>query len=248
MYRQVVGAAPMSSRAVSVTLSALAFSIALSCTAGGGDAGGEGSAAGGRADLGGSGGIGSGSGGSGGIGSGGGGGSGGVRSGGIAGVGGGGDRGRGGGAGNAVGATGGAGSPGLDAAAPGSAGDPYAAARQACVDKINALRAGEGKAAYLRWTDAEACTDLQGKSDSETRTDHGAFGMCKEAAQDECPHWPNDPNRIVTGCLQDMWNEGPGTFADHGHYINMSSTKYQRVACGFYLTPDKKLWAVQNFK
>lgn len=126
--------------------------------------------------------------------------------------------------------------------------DPYASARQACVDKINALRATEGKAPYQRWTEAESCTDGEAESDSGTKTAHGAFGTCKESAQDECPGWPNDPNKIVTGCLQDMWDEGPGDYADHGHYINMSSTKYKSVACGFFLTADKKLWAVQNFK
>ena len=44
-------------------------------------------------------------------------------------------------------------------------------------------------------------------------------------------------------------DEGPGTdFSTHGHYINMSSTKYSAVACGFYQTPGGKFWAVQDFK
>jgi hypothetical protein len=46
-----------------------------------------------------------------------------------------------------------------------------------------------------------------------------------------------------------MWNEGPGEdFSKHGHYINMSSTKYTKVACGFWTTPKGSVWAVQNFR
>jgi hypothetical protein len=144
--------------------------------------------------------------------------------------------------------SGGAGASTGPGGAAGATTDPFAKARQACVDKINALRATEGKPAYLRWTEAEACSDAQAKSDSASKKAHGAFGMCKESAQDECPGWPNDADKIVTGCLQDMWEEGPGTFAEHGHYLNMSSTKYKYVACGFFATADKKMWAVQNFK
>ena len=46
-----------------------------------------------------------------------------------------------------------------------------------------------------------------------------------------------------------MWAEGPGAdFQAHGHYINMSSTKYSKVACGFYKTPGGSVWAIQNFQ
>ena len=39
---------------------------------------------------------------------------------------------------------------------------------------------------------------------------------------------------IIDGCLQAMWDEGPGKrFSKHGHYINMSNPSYERVACGF---------------
>ncbi len=34
----------------------------------------------------------------------------------------------------------------------------------------------------------------------------------------------------------------------HGHYINMSSTSYTEVACGFYQTSDGSWWAVQDFR
>jgi hypothetical protein len=48
-----------------------------------------------------------------------------------------------------------------------------------------------------------------------------------------------------------MFNEGPpptnpctgSCYRQHGHYINMTNTRYTRVACGF----DGN-WAVQNFQ
>ena len=161
--------------------------------------------------------------------------------------------------GQAAGGAGGAGAMGrggstgaVDLGVPADVGvvaDPYAQARQDCVDKINAYRQTEGKPPYQRWTAAEACTDAEAKSDSQTNKAHGAFGQCQESAQNECPNWGRDVRKIITDCLQGMWNEGPGEpFAAHGHYLNMASTKYTRVACGFHLTAAGKLWAIQNFK
>jgi cysteine-rich secretory family protein len=129
--------------------------------------------------------------------------------------------------------------------------DPYAAARQACVDKINMFRATLGLAALTRWTAEEACTDGEAKSDSESGTAHGAFSACTELAQDECPGWPS-VDAIAGGtksCLDQMWAEGPGTpYEAHGHYINMSNPKYTTVACGYYTTPDGKIWAAQDLR
>lgn len=46
-----------------------------------------------------------------------------------------------------------------------------------------------------------------------------------------------------------MWAEGPGAdFQQHGHYINMSSTSYTTVACGFYTTAGGDVWSVQDFR
>ena len=130
------------------------------------------------------------------------------------------------------------------------AGDTYAADRTLCVDTINQYRATIGLPAYTEWTDGESCADGEAKSDSSTGKAHGAFGTCNENAQDECPGWPgSDVATSLKGCLQQMWNEGPGTdFSTHGHYINMSSKQYSQVACGFFVTTDGSLWAVQNFK
>lgn len=122
-------------------------------------------------------------------------------------------------------------------------------AEQACVDKINAYRATLSLPALVRWTDSEACADGQSQSDSASGKAHGAFGQCSEMAQNECPGWPGPPASMIGGCLDMMWAEGPGAdFSKHGHYINMSSTKYTKVACGFYTLPSGKVWSVQDFR
>ncbi len=132
-----------------------------------------------------------------------------------------------------------------------SAGETGDASIQAlCVDTINDYRATLGLPAYERWSGAESCTDDQAESDAKTGTAHGAFGACEEWAQNECPGWPSsDPEASLLGCLEQMWAEGPGEdFSAHGHYLNMSSDSYTRVACGFHTTEDGKLWAIQNFQ
>ena len=54
---------------------------------------------------------------------------------------------------------------------------------------------------------------------------------------------------MIEGCLQMMWNEGPGDFyGGHGHYINMSSTQYTKVSCGYYTLADGSVWATQDFQ
>jgi hypothetical protein len=132
----------------------------------------------------------------------------------------------------------------------GSGASPTEVAAQLCVDTINMYRATLGLAPYARWSvDMETCASSEALSDSQSNRAHGAFGMCTENAQDECPGWGGSLTSVVTGCLKQMWAEGPGTdFSTHGHYINMSSSKYTRVACGFASTPTGQIWATQNFK
>jgi hypothetical protein len=123
----------------------------------------------------------------------------------------------------------------------------HEASRIACVDKINAYRATQNLPALKRWTESEACADGQAKSDSETGRAHGAFGDCKEWAQNECPGW-GSVQSTIDGCLQSMWDERLTPSGEQGHYKSMSSTRYTQVACGFYETPKGKVWALQNFK
>ena len=131
----------------------------------------------------------------------------------------------------------------------GSGGNAYETATEDCVNTINAYRKTLGLAAYTRWTVEESCVDSQAQADSNSGTPHSAFGRCGESAQNECPGWPGPPETMITQCLAQMWAEGPGTdFSAHGHYINMSSTSYTQVACGFYVKSDMTVWATQNFK
>ena len=122
------------------------------------------------------------------------------------------------------------------------------AATQLCVDTINMYRATLGLPPYARWPEEEACTSGEALTDSQTGVAHSAFGTCTENAQDECPDWSGTLESIVTRCLALMWAEGPGTGVAHGHYINMSSTRYTRAACGFSTSPTGITWATQNFK
>lgn len=141
------------------------------------------------------------------------------------------------------------GDPGDD----GNAGDdgamPSDDAAQRCVDTINMYRATLDLPPYERWLETESCSDDEARSDSMTGQAHGAFGQCGERAQNECPGWPGPPLQMIDSCLELMWAEGPGEdFNAHGHYINMSSTQYTKVACGFHETEDGSVWAVQNFQ
>jgi hypothetical protein len=120
---------------------------------------------------------------------------------------------------------------------------------QTCVDDINAFRATLGLPPYARWTPEEACAGDEAAKDAAANQAHSAFGQCGEWAQDECPGWPGPPGSMIGNCLQMMWDEGPGDFNQgHGHYINMSSTSYTMVACGFHVLGDGKVWATQDFK
>jgi hypothetical protein len=121
-------------------------------------------------------------------------------------------------------------------------------ASQRCVDGINRHRASIGLGPLQRWTQNEACASGQAADDARTRKPHGTFGRCSEKAQNVCPDWPGRPDAMIDGCLQMMWNEGPGSFPEHGHYMNMASTKFTRVACGYHVTSSGSVWAVQDFE
>lgn len=132
--------------------------------------------------------------------------------------------------------------------------DPLEANRQACVDEINQYRATLGLAPLVRWTAQEPCSDQQSERDS-TQGPHANFGDCTENAQNTCPGYPSY-SAVIGTCLSQMWAEGPPPtmpcsgqcFQDHGHYLNMSSTRFTRVACGFFRMPNGRIWSNQNFK
>ncbi|MCC6848968.1 MAG: CAP domain-containing protein [Deltaproteobacteria bacterium] len=122
-------------------------------------------------------------------------------------------------------------------------------ASQLCVDLINQYRATIGMGPLQRWTDQEGCAEDQGFADSASGTPHSAFGQCTEWAQNECPNWPGPPAAMIDDCLALMWAEGPGEpYSAHGHYINMTNPSYTKVACGFAVLPNGRVWAVQDFR
>jgi len=129
-----------------------------------------------------------------------------------------------------------------------STGDPH----EDCVARINQLRwSCQCLPPLQRWKDGEKCAGKQAKHDSK-RGIHAAFNddVCKPKgrAQNECPGWPSTPE-VIHGCLQAMWDEGPGKrFSKHGHYLNMSNAEYEQVACGFAKSSDGQIWSVQNFR
>lgn len=133
------------------------------------------------------------------------------------------------------------------AAVPAPAASPLEAARQLCVQRTNEYRARVGVGPVARRSDAEACGDAEARSDAARSVAHGAFGQCRERAQNECPGWPGSLSDVIDGCLAMMFAEGPGSGPAHGHYTNMTERKYGGVACGITQLPDGKFWVVQNF-
>ncbi len=135
---------------------------------------------------------------------------------------------------------------------PPATGDPA----QDCVNRINQFRREcQCLPPLQRWTDGEDCADRQAMIDQQTMTAHNGFrmGVCSSGGgQNECPGWLGwgSVESTISGCLQQMWDEGPGDFygpPPHGHYINMSSTRFTRVACGFFISGSTTT-AVQNFQ
>jgi hypothetical protein len=138
--------------------------------------------------------------------------------------------------------------PGCSPPPPASTGNPH----QDCVARINQLRwQCQCLPPLKRWKDGESCANRLAKHDSENGI-HAGFNdsVCspRGRAQNECPAWPS-ASEVVDGCLQRMWDEGPGKrFSKHGHYITMSKASYEQVACGFARTKDGEIWSVQNFR
>ncbi len=121
-----------------------------------------------------------------------------------------------------------------------------------CVARINQLRwECQCLPPLERWVEAESCADAQAEYDFEVNQAHAGIsaGICEPGggSQNECPDY-NERFDVVGYCLQQMWDEGPGEdFQVHGHYINMSSTTVNKVACGRFETPEGNIWSVQNF-
>jgi hypothetical protein len=118
---------------------------------------------------------------------------------------------------------------------------------QICVDTINMYRATLNLPPYQRWSANEACATGQAQGDAAVNTPHANAFTCGENAQNECPGYKAGPLEMaIVKCLAQMWAEGPSQMINH--YEVMASMKYTKVACGFYVLPDGKMWATQDFK
>jgi hypothetical protein len=149
---------------------------------------------------------------------------------------------------NAGGSSSGGQTSGASSGAGSSSGDSYGDARERCVARTNELRASIGLKPIPRLASAESCVDGQAQSDSESGKAHGAFDACfdqvknwRGVGQNECPGYASVESALGT-CLDMMWAEGPGG----GHYDNIAGDSTQ-TACGFYTTPQGKVWMVQDF-
>ncbi|MFT5354566.1 MAG: hypothetical protein ACI9KE_001773 [Polyangiales bacterium] len=121
-----------------------------------------------------------------------------------------------------------------------------------CVQRINQFRREcQCLQPLERWRDGESCAAMHAEYDADGRGAHAGFRdqICENGGrgQNECPNYPS--GSILSGCLQQMWDEGPGEpFIEHGHYINMTNPQHSMVACGQFVTAEGRVWAVQNFR
>lgn len=137
--------------------------------------------------------------------------------------------------------------------------DPVVAAKEwagldsVCVATINGHRASISMAPLARWTDSAPCFSRQANQDFASGKGHANFGKCKESAQNTCPGWKSDTTfsareSTMKRCILGMWNEGPGEpYSAHGHYINMTNTKYAKVGCGFH-HENGSFWINMDFR
>jgi hypothetical protein len=124
-------------------------------------------------------------------------------------------------------------------------GDAFSAARQSCIDRVNAYRARVGVRPVFRDAASEPCADEESRLDAASNRAHGTFGRCREMAQNACPNYPGaSTEEIVATCFQQMFDEGPGG----GHYDNMTNPKYTTAYCGFAAVRDGRVWVIQDFK
>ena len=126
-----------------------------------------------------------------------------------------------------------------------------------CVTRVNQFRACVCLPPLARWSDGESCADMDAAYDPANGA-HAGFmaGICSPQgnAQDECPGW-GSAAQVISGCIQQMFDEGPPPTATctgdcyqmHGHFINMTNTRYTKIACGI-ATVNGKVTAVQDLQ
>lgn len=139
----------------------------------------------------------------------------------------------------------------LDAPIPNCRPAPYPSTgdfAEDCVRRINQFRwECQCLPPLQRWTEGEQCADEHAAYDAANNSPHAGFSgrICSPGGfgQNECPGY-GSADRAISICLQQMWDEGPGeNFQMHGHYLNMTNSRFSMVACG-----EADGWFVQNFQ
>lgn len=154
-------------------------------------------------------------------------------------------------------------------------GDGFGAARTACINEINELRATQSHAPYALWGGSaiDTCVDEQATNDEKDNSAHEAwlqnkYPTCNGNGQDECLGYGVSPAAVVA-CLDSMWAEKNqancvGCPACSGSYQpncpNCDFYGQNGPECGHYVNMSadwlKKVdcgfsalggWAVQNF-
>ena len=138
--------------------------------------------------------------------------------------------------------------------------------REDCLAKINEYRATENlKPLALASEEKQACVDRQSADDLASNVAHGHFGECGEFAQNSGPNfstvWGKSASDVAERYLKMMWEdekalvtsgkrdlEKEEDFPYIGHYKNMRSASYTKVACGIVLNAEgKKGWFNVDF-
>lgn len=138
--------------------------------------------------------------------------------------------------------------------------------REDCLAKINEYRATENlKPLALASEEKQACVDRQSADDLASNVAHGHFGDCGEFAQNSGPNfstvWGKSASDVAERYLKMMWEdekelvtsgerdlEKEEDFPYIGHYKNMRSASYTKVACGIVLNAEgKKGWFNVDF-
>ncbi|MBW2731943.1 MAG: hypothetical protein JRH20_06085 [Deltaproteobacteria bacterium] len=128
--------------------------------------------------------------------------------------------------------------------------DPFARARQLCVDLSNEKRALVSSGPLTRWVEKEPCVDGEAKVESDANAAgepaHSSRGTCGELAQNLCGGMGWGIEELTRYCVEGWFNEGPGEGWEHAHYYQLINPAFTKVACGFYLSSTGDLQIVQT--
>ena len=137
--------------------------------------------------------------------------------------------------------------------------------RSDCLAIINEYRATENLPPYtLAAEEKQTCADKQSADDLKSGEAHGHFKDCGEFAQNSGPNFSVSSNQnasaVAKNYLEMMWDEkkliesgeadlnNGDDFMKIGHYKNMQSLSYTKVACGIAISADgKKGWFNVDF-